>query len=386
MKSILLASAAAFAFAGAAAAEVTFSGEATLGYNDTGVVTIDGVDTDAGNDGFYWDANLAVALSQALDNGLTATASFDFDFADANIGQALEAGGLVLSLTSEAGGLFFGDTAFAAETHWSATGTMDADDFSEADGETVLRGDINYGDISASVSGVLQDADGNDAPSDLDQISVGISGAVGAITFGAAYQEESEDAGTILVDNSGDPDTDDVVYGSGNDDFDADEVFGVFVGTTFAGASVKLAYASNETEGEDSLGVSVSYPVGPVTLSGYFVSESVEDDSWGVRAAYADGPFALVANYEDRVGSYRWNVEGSYDTGLGVIVYAGVIDREVFNSEAYYVAGEYDLGGGASLLFSYADADDTSEGYLNDDEVGAREYQNGTTVEVSFAF
>ena len=34
MKSILLASASVFAFAGAAAAEVSFSGSAALGYND----------------------------------------------------------------------------------------------------------------------------------------------------------------------------------------------------------------------------------------------------------------------------------------------------------------------------------------------------------------
>lgn len=172
-----------------------------------------------------------------------------------------------------------------------------------------------------------------------------------------------------------------------NGDFSADEVWGVFVGTTFAGASVKLAYASNESTGEDSLGLSASYPVGPVTLSGYYVIESVgDDDSWGVRAAYADGPFAILANYEDRVGVYRWNVEGSYNTGLGLVVYPGVLDREPFDGEVYYVAGEYDLGGGASLLFSYADADDASAGYIADDEVGAREYQVGTTVEVSFAF
>ncbi len=379
MKSILLASAAAFAFAGAAAAEVAFSGEATLGYNDSPTFDVGGVDTIYGNDGFYWDANLAVALSQALDNGLTATASFDFDFADGDLGRALESGGLVLSLTTEAGGLFFGDTAFAAETHWSPTGSMLADGFSEADGETVLRGDVNYGDISASVSYVLQDADGGDAPDDVDQLSVGVSGAVGGITFGLAYQEESE-AG---VDYN--PEAE-------NGDFSADEIFGVFVGTTFAGATVKLAYASNETTEEDSLGVSASYPVGPVTLSGWYVVESGDsDNAVGVRVAYADGPFALVANYEDRGNyttgnEYRWNVEGSYDTGLGVVVYAGVLEREPWDGEAFYVAGEYDLGGGATLLVSYADADDATPGYLDDDEVGAREYQNGTTVEVSFAF
>ena len=95
MKSILLASASIFAFVGAAAAEVTFAGSATLGYNDTDNLAEDGVG-ETGDDeiGFYWDANVAVTLSQELDNGVTASATFDFDVADMNNGQVLEFGWL----------------------------------------------------------------------------------------------------------------------------------------------------------------------------------------------------------------------------------------------------------------------------------------------------
>ena len=70
MKRILLASASIVAFAGAAAAEITFSGEATLGYNDTNneilgddpdtlLVETD-FDTVDDNIGFYWDASIDV--------------------------------------------------------------------------------------------------------------------------------------------------------------------------------------------------------------------------------------------------------------------------------------------------------------------------------------
>jgi len=75
MKSILLASASivAFTIAGAAAADVDFTGSATLGFND------DDDDVADDHDGFYFDANVAVILSQELDNGITVTAEFDFD-------------------------------------------------------------------------------------------------------------------------------------------------------------------------------------------------------------------------------------------------------------------------------------------------------------------
>jgi hypothetical protein len=43
----------------------------------------------------------------------------------------------------------------------------------------------------------------------------------------------------------------------------------------------------------------------------------------------------------------------------------------------------YDLGGGASLLASYAKDNDNDD---NDDEVGAKDYKEGLTFQLSFAF
>lgn len=131
MKSILLASASIVAFAGAAAAEITFSGSAELGYNDT---DIDDAIVDDDHVGFYGDLDLTIGFSQELDNGLTASASIDLEDLAGGQDSGEENGGVLggvdgetvieyeLSLTSETAGLYYGDTSFAAENLWDSAG------------------------------------------------------------------------------------------------------------------------------------------------------------------------------------------------------------------------------------------------------------------------
>ena len=392
MKSTLLTTTALIAFAGAAAAEVTFSGSATLGYNDTTrtattaststttswttsgtttttttVATGDVIDD---NQGFYWDANVAVTLSEELDNGLTAGASFDFDVADMNNGVDLSAGGFVLFLKSDTAALYYGDTAFAAETHWASAGDMEQDAFSEADGETVLRGDVSVAMVDASISMVIADTNavtahtasgGSDS---YDQLSFGATADLGQFSVAVAYQEAGDLGPT------------------GNGDYNTAEVFGISVGATFAGADVRVAYASDETNSESSTGVKVSYPVSDaITATAYYVDESNGDANYGVNVAYAAGAIAVAADYQDDQGVAKWGLEGSYDLGNGATVLAGAVNGNEADAD-FYVAGTYDLGGGASVLVSYALDDDASEG----DEIGDPEYQEGTTVEIAFTF
>ncbi len=76
--------------------------------------------------------------------------------------------------------------------------------------------------------------------------------------------------------------------------------------------------------------------------------------------------------------SEDWAIEAGYDMGQGLNFYAGVSDA----GDDYYVASTYQLAEGAQLLVSYGvDDNDDSE-----DEIGDPEYQEGTTVEVSFEF
>ncbi|WP_084860871.1 porin [Salibaculum halophilum] len=373
MKSILLASASVFAFAGAAAAEVSFSGDTKLGYNEDDGPTTNGFPGDDEFDGFYWEGNLAVALSQELDNGLTAGATFDFDFVTSDgtgtssLGDSLDAGGYTVFIESDTASLTFGDTTFAAENRWVSAGDMEQDAFSEADGEAALRGDMTYGNIEGSISYVIaNNADTYNASEDLNQLSLGASADFGGVNVVMAYQAESDEAAGFY---------------SGNGDFTDDEIFGLSAGTTFAGADVRVAYATNQTADEDSIGIEGSYPFGPVTASAYFVAESMGDDNFGVSVDYSDGPIAVTASYADEQGTDIAGVEGSYDVGNGLMVMAGYLTEEG-TEDRFYVAGDYDLGSGAALLVSYAEDDDNVDG----DEIGGPEYQRGTTVEVSFDF
>ncbi len=356
MKRILLASTAIALFAGAAAAEITFSGSADLGYND---------DALGDNDGFYSDLDITVGLSQELDNGLTVAASIGVDDFDGSTDNGLN---YELSLTSDTAGLFYGDTAFAAETHWASAGDMEADGFSEADGEVALRGDVTFGSVSASVSYALADADDNNNAAlggdDLEQLSVGASASFGNINVAMGYQEASV-AG----------------YNAANGDFNEGEVFGISGGTSFGGADITLAYAEDSTAGTDSTGIKVAYPIGPVTATAYYVAESAGGDNWGVNVAYENGPIAVALDYQDDQGTEKVGIEGSYDIGNGLMAYAGYLTEDA-TDDRFYVAAGYDLGSGAALLVSYAE--DASD--VDGDEIGAGEYQRGTTVEVSFEF
>lgn len=386
MKSILLASVSVVAFAGVAVAEVTFDGSAELGYNtDDGALVHSAGHADAGldngfaapagdddNEGFYGSVDLGVNFTQELDNGLTASVSFDIEFDDATTGN-LSFDDVLLSLEADMAAMYFGVTSFAAESMWDGAGDMEGDSFSEASDEVVLKGTLTYGNVEAAASYVVRTDDGtwvNMVPGadDVEQLSIGVVGTFGNVEVGAAYQDATVAA-----------------VGAGNGDFVAGSVFGVFANTSFSGADVSVAYASEDFgTNQESIGVEVSYPFGPVTVTGYYVSESDDidsDDNLGLNVAYANGPFSVALDYDDDQGVAKTGIEGSYDVGNGLMVYAGYMTQDA-TEDRMYVAGTYDLGGGASLLVSYAQDDDNVQG----DEIGGPDYQRGTTVELSFDF
>jgi hypothetical protein len=359
MKSILLTSTALVAFAGAAAADghaaVSNAFSATIGYNDEN----DGI----GEDGFFWEGNLKTTATAALDNGLTAGAYFEVTVGQEN-GTANDDGGLdlvasdfVLSLESETASLFFGDTGTAADKHWDSAGDMEQDGFTSGTDSAVLRGDATFGGVDASISYIVDDAN-----QEVEQLSFGAGASFGAISLSAGYQEESD-----FVDSNG--------------DYNGDEIFGVSAAGTFAGATVTVAYAENSTDGEDSTGIEVAYPFGPVTATAYYVDESNGDANVGLTLAYASGPIDVSLKVRDEQGRSEYNLEGSYDVGNGLTVLAGVLNENEEDVD-YYIAADYDLGGGAMASFSYAEDDDGDQG----DEIGAGEYDPGVTIKVTFEF
>ncbi len=429
MKSILLTTTAIVAFAGAAAAgghtSVGFGGDVTFGVNTDDV---------AGEDGFYFEGDLNVNGSATLDNGITAGLKLEFDLFDEDNGNVIESDGVLMSLTSANAGLYLGDTSFAAEKQWNSAGDMEADGFSEADGENVLRADFSVAGFDVSVSGVATHAAGKNAGDKgmvnaaydpdaslaptfgaaaldgatlgfqdndemIDQLSIGVAGAVGMISMSAAYQQESVSAGIAALAATAGLDASDVGYlvdaglyapAAANGDFTEEQVFGISGSVAVAGADVTLAYAAKTgvTSADDlsSIGIEVAYPFGPVTATVYYVAETNDaddaEDNYGLTVAYADGPIAATAKVRSEQDRTEWNLEGSYDTGFGLTVLAGMLNENEGDDNDYYVGGSYDLGGGASALFVYADDVDGDQS----DEIGSAEYLPGTTVEVSFKF
>jgi len=253
MKSILLTSTALVAFAGAAAADghasVSHAFSAKIGYN----TEVDGI----GEDGFYWEGNLKTTASAALDNGLTASAYFEVTISEDTVAFGGDDGGIdlgasdfLLSLESDTASLFFGDTGPAGNQHWVSAGDMNSDGFSTAADSAVLRGDVTFGSVDASIGYIVDDASNT-----AEQLSFSAGAAFGAVSVALAYQEE-----TTFADTSG--------------DFNADEVFGVSASGTFAGATVTVAYAENSTDATESTGIKIAYPFGPVTATAFYVEES----------------------------------------------------------------------------------------------------------------
>lgn len=422
MKRILLASASIVAFAGAAAAEVSFGGSATLGYNDEE------------ENGFFVESGLNVTFAQELNNGLRAGVRFSLDIEDSEEDEDEDGDDdddnflpgfdnddfginddFQVFLESDQGALRFGGVPYAAQSVWNTStsptagagtdffGRLAADDFSERTDETVLRAETTFNDITGAVSYNVADADG-DSADDLDQLSLGASGSFGAFTFGAAYQQESDAINRAPGgDLNGDGDTDDAGEGDdssvdgvydtdADDDFVTDEVYAVSVGTTFSGADIRLAYANNTTQEESSLGLSARYPFGPVTVGAYYTLESDDtegtddpDDSYGIRAVYSSGPITATGFYDVEQGDDLFGADLRYDTGANVVLNAGIIeDGDDEGEDERYVAAIFDLGGPEGMkstaTISYAETDAGEDGGLDD------EYKEGTTAAVTFRF
>jgi outer membrane protein OmpU len=272
--------------------------------------------------------------------------------------------------------LYYGVTAFAAESLWQSAGDMAGDSFSEADNDIVLRGELTFGSVTAAVSTAIEDHAGTEADDDATQLSVAAVADLGTFTVGFAYQEKSGLFGGAAA-----------VAG----DYNMDEVMGVFASTAVAGFDVTLAYAEETNSGQSSVGLEVGYTMGDITLGAYYVSEdgNVADESYGVSVGYASGPIAVAAYFNTDLNSDEFAVQGSYDMGNGLVMTAGTIDGDstTDNDFAAFIVADYDLGGGASVMASFADANNVGTKTSDDiDTFGGYELKHGTTVELSFAF
>lgn len=320
-------------------------------------------------------------MNAELDNGVSAQVTFELDLVNDTTGGSVAADEFLAALRTPNATLYIGETQFAAESLWKSAGDMESDGFSEADEEIVLRADFGFGNYDASVSVLTRDTSnvfiGGDDNYDrgYDQLSLGFAGDIGMFSVSAAYQEESQ------YDAAIDTGTDDEYNPERNGDFNTDEIWGLSGSVNFSGADVTLAYVNNTTDDENSTGIKVAYPFGPLSTEVYYVSESNGDDNWGINVGYVSGPISLEADYQDDQGAEKWALEGGYEIGEGFSVFAGTVNDNGEDGD-YYVGADYALGAGSSLLVSYAVDEDGDQ----EDEIGTNAYQNGTTFQLSFSF
>ncbi|APO87894.1 porin [Marivivens sp. JLT3646] len=370
MKKILLASVALTAFAGAAAAEVTLSGDAKLGWNDDH------------EGGVYAVANVDITASQTLDNGITAGFVYGMELEQLENG-ALQAGdfdnNLKLTIGNDMFTLSGGQAENAAFGTWSGVADMAQDGFSEHDAEEVLRLDLNFGQVSTAVSGII-----NPISQDLVQMSYGVAADLGAVSVVASYQE----AGPAAVGSNTATDATAANVGYIDDDaedYNADEIFAVSAAFAAGGADFVVAYADNRTDNEDSTGMSVSYAMGDYTLGAHYVSESANaDDTFGVSVAYAAGALAADGSWTSVNDVVEYSLGASYQVDDAIVVGVALLDGDDATADDHGTAVymTYDLGAGAALKASYADAANAA-GAAVDDVAG---YRAGSTIELSFAF
>ena len=401
MKRILLTTTALTMTAGIAAAEVSISGDFRLGFNDTvagATAANDDVTTGVANGiiapvaagvnaagtalipavagtpltykaavvndnkaGVYNDAGIAIAMSSTMDNGMSAGITVDLDGNDFG-SQAQDK--YTFSLSNDTTSVTFGSTEYSAITNWVSAGAMATDSWANqnTDDKNVLRAETTVGGLKVSIS---QNVAANDVSATTDPISLTIGGALG----GASY----------VVANEG-------------------SVMGISVSNPVGGATVTTAYstapstvtatgAAHASDMDTSTGVKIAYPMGSVVATASYVMEghgacsvaapcTQAGDTWDISAVWTSGDTSVTFATDE--GSDN-KVEGTTKLGAASLA-AGLTDE----LNDMYISVTNPLGGGASIMASYAIDGDGSADAL--DEVGGPDLQEGLTVELKFAF
>jgi hypothetical protein len=268
MKHVLFTTTALVALSGAAMADVTWSGSASLGYNDG--------HQDGTPDGINGDIDLDVTLSNAGGYTATVTANIDTTAEDALIiGEDID-------ITTPVASIHFGEVVEAANSAYSDVDGMTglgSDEFT-AQGSAVL--------ISASAGGMTVAYSDDSAMEGGDDSSFGLSGAVGGVSFGIGSKGDnwgisasgSALGGTISV---------------ASEEIDGDAETGAAVTVPLGDMSVTVS----ATDGDD-WGASVSTSLAGATISAG--TDDDEDNQFSLSTAIAGG-FNLAVDFDTSDGS-----------------------------------------------------------------------------------
>jgi hypothetical protein len=352
MKKILLTTTALTMTAGIAAADVSITGDFRLGFNDVATATGDK------RQGIYNDAGVAVAMSSTLDNGMTAGVTVDLDGSDFAI-QATDK--YKFALSNDTTMVEFGTTEYSAITNWTSGGDMATDTWANQnnDNKNVLRAETTIGGLKVSVS---QNVTPNVITSSTDPISLTIGGALG----GASYVIANEGSKMGLAATTA--------------------LGGSTVTTAYSTAPASVLGVESATLMNTSTGVKVAYPMGAVVATASYVMESVATgadttggDSWNLAGTWTSGGTSVTFKTDE---DSAHSVEGTTTLGAASIA-AGLTD----SLNDMYISVTNPLGGGASIMASYAIDKKVADGGTDQsDEVGGPDLQEGLTIELKFAF
>ena len=240
MKHVLFTTTALVALSGAAMADVTWSGSASLGYNDG--------HKDGTPDGINSDIDLDVTLSNS--GGYTATVSANID---SGADDALIIGEDI-DITTPVASIHYGEVVEAANSAYSDVDGMaglGSDEFT-AQGSAVL--------ISASAGGMTVAYSDDSAMEGGDDSSFGLSGSVGGVSFG---------------------------IGSKGDDW------GISASGSALGGTISVA--SEEVDGESETGAAVTLPLGDMSLT----VSATDGDDWGASVSTSLAGATISAGTDD---------------------------------------------------------------------------------------
>ncbi len=344
MKNVLFATTALVAMAGAASAQsLTWSGDATVGYNDV----IEG--------GVFADGSLSVKGSVDLGDNVTASASFKVVTFDAS-GIAIGTGVPIVAVNFDNGtlaaSLTWGDLndGGASELYYADRSAMALDvenqDDNINDGYAIVA-TVGFGDFNVAVG-----CDGI-ADNVCDGFNVGAGATFGSIKVGLGYDDAANANGSRTA-------------------LSAD--------ATFGSIDVGASYITDGTD--NSIGLVASTTFGSVDVGAYYAMNSAAliTDGYGLTVDYAAGAITVGAYYDNKDDGTGTNTAASsYGVDLG---YA-VTDQLTANAGlknagtmVYYVGVDYAVNDNISATVSYATAN----------KISGPEYKDGITALITASF
>jgi hypothetical protein len=305
-------------------AEVKWSGEASLGYNDGHLGgTADGINS---------DIDLDVTLSNS--GGYSATISANIDNKASDDGYSLIVGEDI-DITTPVASIHYGEVVEAANSAYSEVDNMagiGSDEFTGDADSDIAAGIL----ISASAGGMTVAYSDDATMSGGDFSSFGISGDVGGVSFG---------------------------IGSKGDDW------GISASGSAMGGTISIA--SEEVEGEAATGVSVTVPLADVSLT----VSATDGDAWGASVATTVQGATISAgtdNSEDNQFSLSTEIAGGFNLAV-----------DFDTSDGSAIGLSYDLSDSAKLSVSYFE---DLPGVEDADEADDGPQTSGTEAKLTFTF